>query len=194
MTDTYVRISPGGAHRDTAPLDQRLMLRMPRLVASVRRILLRLPPRSPLRAYFLKRSAQLAFSAYERGEFAIPVELFYSPSIEMRGGDLGDIGPDMAYDVTGREGIRNWVERWQEPFAWIEYDVPELLDFGHAMVFTLHQVAEGRASGAPTELQTYSAVRFDGEGVSWQGWYRDRGDALRAVGVEPASVPPPDAA
>jgi hypothetical protein len=192
VIDTYVRISPGGVHRDTAPLDQRLMLRMPRVAAALRRIVLGLPPRSRLRASFFKRATQLAFSAYERGEFGVAAELFYSPSIEMRGGDLGDIGPDMAYDVTGREGIRHWVERWQEPFAWIKYDVPELLDFGHAMVFTLHQVAEGRASGAPTELETYSAMRLDGGFVSWQGWYRERDDALRAVGVEPASVPPPD--
>ncbi len=168
------------------------MLRLPRLAAALRRVVLGLPPRSPLRAFFLKRAAQLAFSAYERGEFAVPVELFYSSRVEMRGGDLGEIGPDMAYDVRGKEGIQHWVERWQEPFAWIKYDVPELLDFGHAVVFTLHQVAEGRASGAPTELDTYSAMRL-GEGlITWQGWYRDRADALRAVGVDPASVPPPE--
>ena len=94
----------------------------------------------------------------------------------------------MEYDVHGREGVRRWIEQWQDGFAWVRYEVTELLDFGSEFVFSLHQVAEGRASGASTELTSHSAVRFEGALVVWRSWHRERDDALRAIGVDPARV------
>jgi hypothetical protein len=186
---TYVRIRPGGLHRPTAPLDQRLMLRMPSVTAALRKAIFRLPLHSRLRQALVARIVRLAFSAFERGEYAVPMELFYAPDVEFHGGALGETPPGMAHDLRGQAHLARWIEGWHEGFAWIEYDVPELFDFGDGLVFTLHQVGEGRGSGARTELTTYSAVRVEGGLATWQCWYGDPAEALRAIGVDPASVP-----
>jgi hypothetical protein len=86
--------------------------------------------------------------------------------------------------------LQRWLEAWHEPFAWTRYEVSELLDFGDAVVFTVHQEAEGMASGARTELTLSSAVRFDEALVGWQRFFRTREDAIRAIGRDPAEVEP----
>ena len=188
VSSSYVRLEPGRLARRTPPLDQRLMLRTPRLTAATRKAIFRLPLGSRVRHALVSRIVRLAFSAFERGEYAVPMELFYSPDVEFHGGALGETPPGMAYDLRGRPDLARWIEGWHEGFAWIEYDIPELVDFGDRLVFALHQVGEGRGSGVRTELTTYSAVRVEDGLAVWQCWYGDPGEALRAVGVDPAAV------
>jgi hypothetical protein len=136
----------------------------------------------------ISRIVRLAFSAFERGEFAVPMQLFYSPEVEYRAGALGETPPGLAHELRGHADMARWIESWHEGFAWIRYGVPEPLDFGDALVFALHQVGEGRGSGVRTEIATYSAARVADGLIVWQCWYGDPDEALRAVGVDPAGV------
>lgn len=191
MGEGYARITPGGLHRQTAPLDQRLALRMPRCFKWVRKAILGFRPASHIRRAFLGRAFRLGFSNYERNDFESTVSLFYSPSVRLERGDIPGLPPDMPSVVEGHADLRRWLEGFHEAFAWIMYEIPEVLDFGDRMTFTMFQAGEGKASGARAELSVHSAIRFGADAaIVWQRFYRDRDEALRGVDVDPAAIEP----
>jgi hypothetical protein len=185
-----VRSHPGRLDRSTAPLDYRLAIRFPRLRALVMRWINSMPPSARVRRIALPRFAQLAYSAFERGEYRITTETAYAPDVEFEAGELRGVVPiDLPLAVSGREQVARWVAGWSEAFAWIRYEVSEFLDFGDAIVFAVNMEGAGKASGVVTNLQLFSALRFERGQVTWQRFFPERGEAIRAVGRDPATVP-----
>ncbi|HEX2129323.1 MAG TPA: hypothetical protein VHF58_08925 [Solirubrobacterales bacterium] len=185
-----VRSNPGPLRRSRAPLDYRLGTRFPRLNRLVFRLVTAIHPRARLRRALLPRGVQLAFSAYERGDYRSPIEMYYAPDVDFEAGQLGEAAPlDLALTVSRREDLVPWLEQWVDSFAWVRWDVSEFLDFGDAVVFAMHQEGAGKASGAVTELLLFSAARFERGQVTWQRFFRDRDQAIRAVGRDPDEIP-----
>jgi hypothetical protein len=187
-----VRSQPGRLHRRSAPLDYRLAIRFPRARARLMRWIDRMPPTARVRRIVLPRSAQLAYAAFERGEYRTTAETAYAPDILFEAGELRGVVPiDLPLTVSGREAVARWVASWSEAFAWIRYEVTEFLDFGDAIVFGVDMEGAGKASGVVTNLHLFSALRFDRGQVTWQRFFPERDDAIRAVGRDPALVPAP---
>ena len=189
---TAVRSEPGSLHRTTRPLDYRLMLRFPRLRMSVMRWVLRMPPTARIRRIALPRAVQLAWSAYERGEFREPIEAAYAPDVEIDVRAIQDAGPvGLPNKTSTREELIEFQVEWTEAFAWMRYSISELLDFGDAIVFGVIQEGEGRMSGAITNIHMFTSLRFEDGQVVWQHFFADREEAIRSIGRDPAQVPGP---
>jgi hypothetical protein len=151
-----------------------------------------MPHTARVRQAVLPRTIQLVFAAYESGDFRAAMEMIYAPDVEVEIGALGgEAPPGLPKAVSGREDYVRWVAEWVEGFAWMRWEAKELLDFGDAVVFALHQEGEGTLSGAVTDLVLFSALRFDRGQVAWQAWFDDRDTAIRAVGRDPERVPGP---
>ena len=190
-----VRSHPGRLNRSTASLDYRLAVRFPRIRALAMRRIDSMAPTARLRRIALPRFAQLAYSAFERGEYRATAELAYAPDVEFEAGELRGVVPiDLPLTVSGREGVARWVAGWSEAFAWVRYDVTEFLDFGDAIVFAVNMEGAGKASGVVTNLPLFSALRFERGQVTWQRFFPERDEAIRAIGRDPSTVPGPRAA
>jgi hypothetical protein len=187
-----VRSVPGSLHRSTRPLDYRLMLRLPRFRRFLMRWVLRMPPTARIRRIAIPRAVQLAWSAYERGEIRAPIEMAYAPDVEIDVRAIQAAGPiGLPSAMSTREELIQFQVEWTEAFAWMRYDLNELIDFGDALVFGVLQEGQGEASGAVTGFQMFTALRFlDGQ-VIWQHFFAERDDAIRSIGRDPATVPRP---
>ena len=187
-----VRSVPGPLHRSTPPLDYRLALRFPRANTLLLRSVLQLPPTARVRRLALARALQVIWSAYERGELRAPIELVYAPDVVMEMGAIQGAGPiGLPSSLTTREELIRFQIEWTDSFAWMRYEVTELLDFGDAIVFGVKQEGEGRMSGVITHVQMFSALRLQGGRVNWQLFVLERDDAIRSIGRDPATVPGP---
>ena len=189
---TAVRSEPGSLHRSRPPLDYRLMLRFPKLRDRVMSRVLTMAPTARIRRIVLPRAVQLAWSAYERGEIRAPIEMAYAPKVAVDVSAIQTAGPiGLPSTTSTREELIQFQVEWTEAFAWMRYDLQELLDFGDAIVFSVVQQGEGKASGAVTGFQMFTALRFEGGRVIWQHFFADRDEAIRSIGRDPAQVPGP---
>ena len=189
---TAVRSEPGALHRSTRPLDYRLVLRFPRIRARLMRWVLGMPATARIRRIVLPRAVQLAWSAYERGEIRAPIEAAYSPDVEIDVGAIRAAGPvGLPSTMSTREELIQFQVEWTDAFAWMRYDVSELLDSGDAIVFGVIQEGEGRASGAITDIRLFTSLRFEDGLVTWQHFFFERDDAIRSIGRDPAQIPGP---
>jgi hypothetical protein len=187
---TAVRSVPGALHRSTRPLDYRLGFRFPRARRAVMRWVLRMPPTARIRRILVPRAVLLAWSAYERGEIREPIEMAYAPDVELEVGAIQGAGPiGLPSTMSTREELIDFQVEWTESFAWMRYEVNELLDFGDAIVFGVRQEGEGRASGVIADVQMFTALRFRDGQVSWQLFSLERDEAIRAVGRDPDESP-----
>jgi hypothetical protein len=185
-----VRSHPGRLKRSTASLDYRLAVRFPRIRGLVMRWINSMPPTARVRRIALPRLAQLAYAAFERGEYRTTTETAYAPDVEFEAGELRGVVPiDLPLAVSGREEVARWVAGWSEAFAWLTYEVTEFLDFGDAIVFAVNMEGAGKTSGVVTNQQLFSALRFERGQVTWQRFFPARDDAIRAVGRDPSRVP-----
>jgi ketosteroid isomerase-like protein len=102
--------------------------------------------------------------------------------------------PDLVLDVSrrvfnpavyrGLDGFRRFVRDVDEIWEGFRFDPEELIDAGDHVVASARISGRGRGSGIETEMDEFSVwtVR-DGKVSSIIGGFRDRADALEAVGL-----------
>jgi uncharacterized protein len=84
----------------------------------------------------------------------------------------------------GLDGVRGFTEEWLE--AWEEFRVEpeEFVAGGDAVMVSVRYWGRGRGSGVEVTDRWFYAYRLrDGKVISWRP-YPDRGEALKAVGLE----------
>ena len=78
--------------------------------------------------------------------------------------------------------------RWLEDWTNFAIAIDELSDAGESVVADIRQHAEGQGSGTPAEIRFCEVWTFRGGKVIRREQFRDRADALKAVGASGTSV------
>jgi ketosteroid isomerase-like protein len=168
-------------------LDASIQARFPATLPMLARFTLALPRRSRLRQSLLRRSVLQAMGAWVRGDFALAV-LRYAPDIVLTPEARTGMLLDFAESYRGHDGVRAFVQTYQEAFSDLSYQPQWLVDLGDdTFVILVHHTVRGRASGLEVEQVTAQRVRLrDGLVVREEVHAATRQDAdemLRAVGL-----------
>ena len=130
----------------------------------------------------------------EDGPFALPLSPddehalldrlfrdFYDERVEVR---MPADYPEGEQVLRGREGMAGLLTMLRESWTVFRFEPEQFIDAGDRVVVFIRVVAEGGASGVATERETaHIWVVRDGRLASIQ-IYRDRSQALEAVGLE----------
>ena len=186
MTDTADKALPRMALRGKRrrPLEDLFALRFPALATAINawlaRVTLRMPRRWRLRQLLLEFTAWRAFNAIGRGDLGVlrtinDAEVVY---------DLSRWGWPEESLYHGREGLvrfnEQWIGQWKEP----NFDVVSVEELKPGVFLTqLDLRGIGRASGAEVKMELFELVRMR-DGLVWRNtFFRDRAEALEAVGL-----------
>jgi ketosteroid isomerase-like protein len=93
--------------------------------------------------------------------------------------------PEGELDFKGREGLAQLLAMLQDAWAEFRFEPERFIGAGDQVVVFVRFVGKGRASGVPIELPVGHVWTIrDGRLKSCRA-YRDRSDALEAVGLRP---------
>jgi ketosteroid isomerase-like protein len=164
-------------------LDQRLVLRFPRLADAYARWIGRLPPTSRVRQAVMWRSTRLGMEAFNRRDVDAAVgpgtpDFEYIPPREWV--DAGFFEPR----YRGPVGFGEYMSTWFDVVgADLRLEPVELIDLGERIVLLAEFAARGQASGAPfTGTIATVAVLKGGRAIRVQA-YSHHAEALEAVGL-----------
>jgi len=174
-----MRVKPPPVRRHRT-VDQRLLLRMPKLGPALTRVLRSLPLRSRLRSAVTKRSVREGSAAYNRRDWDVYLAA-YHPEVE------NDV-----HHVAGIEGVRHghagWHHYWQGWFeAWDEsYIEPfEVVDFADDRLLVLGRVrCRAEDKGIELEEQIATLLTFRAGLIARHEEWFDHAAGLRAAGLD----------
>ena len=83
----------------------------------------------------------------------------------------------------GPEGVAEYMRLFLEPWTRITIEAQEIIEVGDSAVVPVHQRAQGTQSGAATEFAYFHVWTFRGEKAIRLEVFRERGEALEAVGL-----------
>jgi ketosteroid isomerase-like protein len=183
--ENVARTPLSNTHNLSRTLDERLMLRLPRLFRAVGRLMLRLPVTSRLRQTLISRSISQALDAVNRRDFDAVLPK-YNPAVEIHvpPSFLG-VG-DMEPVYRGREGYlqfyRDWLPAWGDSFR---FEPREVIDLGNNQLVAFAEINfRGQGSGIGFEQKLAFVWTLDQEArVVREQPFLDSGEALEAVGL-----------
>jgi ketosteroid isomerase-like protein len=117
------------------------------------------------------------FERWRDGDLGASVALFDREAVLVHHPDL-DVG-----SCYGRDAIVAYTRRMLEPWSRLTLEGEETIDAGESVVVRVRQRGEGRASGVATELAYFLVWTFRGDRVIRLESFRDRAEALEAVGL-----------
>jgi ketosteroid isomerase-like protein len=171
--------------RKRRTFDERLAVRWPRLYRRFAPAFERMPPRSRIRRFFLRRGVLSAWGAWSRGDLDL-VLVRYAPDVVL------DAVPNMlaagmARTYEGHSGIRRLSADWGEAWEQMEVVPREVLDFGDCALMSGRGRVQARGFDIAFEYDVYSVVRWEHGLIVRHRDFTDREEALRAVESESAS-------
>jgi len=107
-----------------------------------------------------------------------PWDLFHD-ALEVHDHDTPDQG-----DYRGHEGVARWLEDWGAAWAEWSLEADEFIDAGDSVVILVRMNTEGRGSGITAQREDAVVYRVGQGLITRIDYYNDRGEALRAVGLE----------
>jgi ketosteroid isomerase-like protein len=117
------------------------------------------------------------YEAWNRGEIEAVVALV-DPEIEW---SPGEDAPE-AGRFTGRDGFTAFIASWSQSFDDFRLEPEEITVAGDRAIVELRQSGRGRGSGVELDIRTVHVWTIrDGIAVEWEA-YRNRDQALRAIG------------
>ena len=130
----------------------------------------------------------------EDGPFALPLSPadehalldrlfrdFYDERVEVR---MPSDYPEGEQVLRGREGMAGLLTMLRESWTVFRFEPEQFIDAGDRVVVFIRVVAEGGASGVATERETAHIWVVRGGRLASIQIYRDRSQALEAVGLE----------
>ncbi len=166
-------------------LDERLMLRAPWLTRRLAKIVLGLPPGSPLRRKGLERLVARLWAALSRGDDEV-VLLAFDPDLEFNiiGADPALAG--LSENHHGHAGWLEFIERWRAEWvgSHITHTPEALIDLGDRLVVRVTLTARGATSGVDV-AQTMGIVSWlAGGAVVRQDNYWGWSECVEALGLD----------
>jgi hypothetical protein len=173
--------------RSRRTLDERLLVRFPRLAAAyiprVARLIGKLPPGSRLRQALLRRAMRGAMEAWNRRDLDVMV-LGQHPDCEHRPPrEFVEAGLwEPCY--CGREGYRRLMAGWSDIGTHAQLEPTELIDIGDRLVLLSRMSASSSHLGGVPLTRSYASVLAlkDGRPISVTE-YIDHAEALEAAGL-----------
>lgn len=109
----------------------------------------------------------------------------YDTEVELDNSRLKAVGFAGTEVYRGHDGLRRFFREWHEAWADVKYDYDELIDAGEGGVISVvTRHGRGRASGAEVELPLALLWTLRDGKVVRVVWFRTRGEALEAAGLE----------
>ena len=137
---------------------ERAGLRWPGMLPRATQSVLRLPQGSRMRRAMLRRVAQVAFNAWNRGDFGL-VPHIDDPEVETH--ITQGAGPPIGFDTVyyGPQGHCRAMEIWNEAWRTWDAEIEEVIEEGRERILVIGRIkAEGSASGV--KLDEWGAVRY----------------------------------
>jgi ketosteroid isomerase-like protein len=96
------------------------------------------------------------------------------------------LGPEFPDSGTylGLDALADYTRGFLEPWTHITIQAEELIDAGDSVVAAIRQRGTGTESGVETEFRYYQVWTFRGDRVIRFENFRERSEALEAVGLE----------
>jgi hypothetical protein len=183
-TDQVVREPLQVREASTRTLDQRLLLRFPRLVGPYARVVGRLPPHSRLRHAAVWRSFQLATEALNRRDLDAALIGYHGDRELHPPREFVEAGfAESCY--RGPAGSRKYISEWSDVWGGdLRIAEPaELIDLGDRIVALAMLPSRAQASGLPLSTKWACVLTLkDGEVIRQQD-YLDHAQALEAAGL-----------
>ena len=173
-------------------LDAAIFARFPAVLRTSARFTFRLPRRSKLRHAMLRRAVLQSMGAWMRADFKLALAR-YDPDATLTANTSDRLRLDIDTSYRGRDGIRAFIETYQEVFSGQTYEPEWLVDFGdNRFAMLLHHDLRGRASGIEVEqLSAHLLQLADGLVVREEITTAPATDwetIARAVGIDPAEL------
>ena len=114
------------------------------------------------------------------------------PSWELLHQDIAVHDHDVmdAGEYRGHLGFARWLENWDAAWSAFTIEPEEFLDAGERVLLVLRMKATGRGSGVALERQDAMVWQVRDGKATRLDYYNDRGQALKAVGLEgPEGIP-----
>ena len=174
------------AGRSRRNLEDRLMVRFPRVLSLISRAVWRLPARSRVRLALTRRAIVSGWEAANRGDIEVALALYHPDAETVFDPKMVEIGFEPVYGglesriAMQQLGLSEWGEWRFEPEELIFIGVDRLLTLGRMK-------GTGLTSGAAVDTDWSSLfTTLDGRAIREQ-IFLDRGEALAAVGLDQAS-------
>jgi ketosteroid isomerase-like protein len=162
-------------------LEERFSLRFPGVRAAVNRVLLRLPTRSRIRRFLLRRTIRLAVEASTRGDYEAAFAHFH-PDVELNPpADVVTLGSFPASLKGRRERIR-FERRWRDDWGDFRYEPDELIDLKDRVLVLGRMIGSGPSSGAASESEWADLVTLSQGQVIREQVFFSRIEAVKAAG------------
>jgi ketosteroid isomerase-like protein len=125
------------------------------------------------------------YERWSEGDFKAGVDLFDPRIMFVIGQGFPEEGT-----YVGRGEVREYMRGFLEPWVRITIEAEELIEVGDSVVAAVLQSGAGSGSGVRTEFRYFQVWTFRGDRVVRFETFRERDDALTAVG-RPRCPPPP---
>jgi ketosteroid isomerase-like protein len=167
-------------------LDERLALRAHRLTRQLAKLVLALPPGSPVRRRALKRLIARGWEALSRRDDEV-VLLIFDRDIEFKiiGGAAGGAPPGLGARYHGHAGWLEFIGLWRAEWGGghIEHTPEAVIDLGDRLVMRVTLRARGASSGADVAM-TMGIVSWLADGaIVRQDNYYQWSECLEALGL-----------
>ena len=123
-------------------------------------------------------SLRAVYEQWGRGNFQAGLDLYDPHVLFIPLADAPERGP-----YLGRESISEFMRTWLEPWTNLTVTADEFIEAENSVVVSVHQRGVGQESGAPAEVRFFQVWSFRGPAVTRLEHFRDRAEALEAVGL-----------
>lgn len=190
MSDGQPVRTPLSLHdRSRRTLDQRLMVRFPRLFRVLAALVGRLSPRSRTRRMLVARSARLGMEAFNRRDLDV-VLVAYHPQAEFHPPrELSEMGI-LAPSYRGSDGYRRFVDDWLSAWGSFRWDPHQLIDLGDRAVVLGEFTGRGEESGVALAQKGALVWTLDAGIAIREQHYLDHDEALEAAGLREHDLKP----
>jgi ketosteroid isomerase-like protein len=174
--------------RSRRTLDERLMVFLPGVFRWSGTLMRRLlPTSSRMRRALTARMMCSQYEAINRGDFEL-AELFCAPGVEYVWEYVRGLPMDLHDVYRGREGLREYVQKWEEAWENPRSEVEGLIDPGGDQIAAMVRVrGRGRASGLEAELRLIEVMTLRGGLLTQLVAYQDLSQALAELGITEAA-------
>jgi ketosteroid isomerase-like protein len=168
-------------------LDERLALRAPRLLRRLTKLVLALPPSSPVRRKAFKRGVARAYEAVSRGDDEI-VLLAFDRAVEIN--NIGWAMSGIAERYHGHEGFREFMTLWRSEWSGTQIThTPEVaIDLGDRLVMRVTITARGATSGASVSQTAGVVDRWADGAIVRHDTYWEWSECSAALGLDDAAA------
>src|SRR5437867_8602144 len=132
-------------------LNERLLLRFPRLASAVRSMVFHLPVGSRPRRAILSTACRHGFDALRRGEYEAMAAICHSEVETIYMTAPGETVGDLETEYRTREGLIQSLRSWSEAWSDWAFEPNEMLDFGDRLLVRGRFVGRGKLSGVTTD-------------------------------------------